>query len=266
MVTGQKPNHFYTTQLSAGLGLVSETRLLLILYQPKMTVAELHNKALSSGLFPTITARRLRNIIAECFSPRYMKENVAIYLKPLVSTLPSQMLNQIFLLHTARANRVLHDFIVEVYWDRYSNRGNEVTVVDARNFVSHAVLEGKTLKPWSDSVIRRISSYVIGCCAHYNLLSSGRSYARTIQPTHIQLSTSLYLAYWLHFNNLGDNMLINHEAWKLFGMEPFDVRDELQRLAKSGWLIVQSAGHVTRICWQFKTMVEVIDVITQDRF
>lgn len=46
-------------------------------------------------------------------------------------------------------------------------------------------------------------------------------------------------------------------------MEPVDVRDELKKLAKNNWLIVQSAGDITRISWQFKTMEEVIDVITQ---
>ena len=129
--------------------------------------------------------------------------------------------------------------------------------------MSHALREGKTQKPWADSVIKRVSSYIIGCCADYNLLSSSRSSKRTIQPVRIQPTTSLYLAYWLHLNGLGDNSIINHETWKLFGMEPVDVRDELKKLAKNNWLIVQSAGDVTRISWQFKTMEEVIDVITQ---
>ena len=70
---------YYTTQLGAGLGLAEETKLLLTLYEPSMTVAELYENALSSGMFPMVTARRLRNIIAECFSPRYMKTSVAIY-------------------------------------------------------------------------------------------------------------------------------------------------------------------------------------------
>ena len=73
----------------------------------------------------------------------------------------------------------------------------------------------------------------------------------------------LYLAYKLHFDGLGDNAVINHKAWVLFGLDGFDVREEFKRLAKNGWLIVQSAGDVTRIGWQFKSMEEVIDVITQ---
>ena len=87
----------YTTQLQAGLGLLDETKLLLSLYQPEMTVTELFDEALSSGLFPMVAARRLRNIIAECFSPRYMKSNAARYLKLLTSTLSTPNINQLFL-------------------------------------------------------------------------------------------------------------------------------------------------------------------------
>lgn len=256
-------NQFYTTQLGAGLGLVNETKLLLEIYEPDMTVSELYEEALSSGLFPMVTARRLRNIIAECFSPRYIKTNVAIHLKKLAPVISSQDINQLFLIHTAQANKVLQDFIIEVYWNRYSGGHDTITTEDARDFMAHAIDEGKTQKPWADSVVKRVSSYIIGCCADYNLLSSGRSPTRTIQPIRIHLKTSLYLAHFLHFNGLGDNAIISHESWKLFGMQPNEVRDELRMLAKNNWLIVQSAGDVTRISWQFKKMEEVIDVIAQ---
>jgi len=266
MTSKEKPSQFYTTQLQAGLGLLDETKLLLSLYKPEITVAELYEEALVSGLFPMVAARRLRNIIAECFSPRYMKTGSAQYLKLAVKELSAPAVNQLFLIHTAQANKILQDFISEVYWDRYSGGRNEITTDDARDFVSHAVREGKTQKHWSDSTIKRVSSYLVGCCADYNLLSSRRSSKRTIQPVRIQLSTSLYLAYWLHFNEYADNALINHQAWKLFGLEPTDVREELKRLAKNGWVIVQSAGDITRISWQLDTMEEVIDVINQGWF
>lgn len=50
---------FYTTQLQAGAGLVEETRLLLSLYEQGMEPQVLLARALESGLFPRVTARRL---------------------------------------------------------------------------------------------------------------------------------------------------------------------------------------------------------------
>ena len=123
--------------------------------------------------------------------------------------------------------------------------------------------EGRTQKPWSESTIKRVSSYVVGCCADYGLLSSGRISKRTIQPVRIHPATVLYLSHWLHCSGLGDNAVINHESWKLFGLEPLDVRDELKKLSKNGWLIVQAAGEVIRISWQLKSMEDVVDVIAQ---
>lgn len=254
---------FYTTQLGAGLGLVDESKLLLTLYQKDLSANQLYEKALGSGMFPMVSARRLRNIVAECFSPRYIKTGAAEYLKPLAATMSSSAINQLFLIYTATANEILQDFIQEIYWQCYSGGRDSISTDDARDFVINAVREGRTQKPWSDSTINRVSSYLIGCCADYGLLSAGRGSKRTIQPVRIQESTVLYLAYMLHFDGLGDNAVINHKSWALFGLDGVDVREELKRLAKNGWLIVQSAGNVTRIGWQFKTMEEVVDVITQ---
>ena len=254
---------FYTTQLQAGLGLVDETKLLLSLYKKDLSANQLYEKALNSGLFPMVSARRLRNIVVECFAPRFIKTGGAEYLRQLATHLSSSSINQLFLIYTATANEILQDFIGEIYWDRYSGGRDSISTDDARDFVAHAISEGKTQMHWSDSTIKRVSSYLIGCCADYGLLSTDRGSKRAIKPVRIQELTVLYLAYKLHFDGLGDNAVIKHKAWSLFGLDSFDVREELKRLAKNGWLIVQSAGDVTRVGWQFKCMEEVIDVITQ---
>lgn len=80
---------------------------------------------------------------------------------------------------------------------------------------------------------------------------------------HIHESTVLYLAYKLHFDGLGDNAVINDGSWKLFGLEPMDARVELKRLARNGWIIVQTAGDVIHISWNLESMEDVINVITQ---
>ena len=102
---------FYTTQLQAGLGLVDETKLLLSLYEKDLSANQLYEKALDSGLFPMVSARRLRNIVVECFAPRYIKTGGAEYLKLLAADLSSSAINQLFLIYTATANEILQDFI-----------------------------------------------------------------------------------------------------------------------------------------------------------
>ena len=64
---------------------------------------------------------------------------------------------------------------------------------------------------------------------------------------------------------LGDNHVVAHEDWKLFGMEPGDVQAELRRMALKGLVIVQTAGTTIRIHWPSATLCEVLDGIAQGR-
>lgn len=255
---------FYTTQLQAGLGLIEETRLLLGLYEPEMSTRDLFNKALESGLFPRVTARRLENIVRECFAPRYMRTpGVGLGLKQLAGSLERGEFDQLLFLHTARANLILADFVREVFWPRYSAGRNTLTREDAMEFVRHAVREGKTQVHWADSTIRRVSAYLLGSCADFGMLGGSSRGPRTIQPLRLHTKAAAYLAYDLKFQGLGDNQVLGHRDWQLFGLEWADVREQFKRLALQRLLILQAAGDVTHISWTLKTREELIDVLAR---
>jgi hypothetical protein len=255
---------YYTTQLQAGLGLLDETRLLLLVYQPGMTVSQLYEAALASGRFPLVTARRLRNIVAECFAPRYLRDpQVAEILKSLVDRFTVPELNQLLFIYTARANLVLADFVREVYWARYSAGRNDLELEDARTFVANSVREGKTQKPWSETTIKRISSYLMGCCSDYGLMTTIGRKQRSIAAYRILPKVAAYLAYDLKLSGLGDNQIVASPDWELFGLERADVRDQLKRLSLQGLLIFQAASDVVHLGWTYKSMEELIDVIAQ---
>lgn len=255
---------YYTTQLQAGLGLLEETRQLLQAYQPGMSASQLYEAALASGRFPLVTARRLRNIVAECFAPRYMRDPyVAAHLKSLADRFTTPELNQLLFIYTARANLVLADFVREVYWARYSAGRNDLQLEDARTFVANSVREGKTQKPWSETTIKRISSYLMGCCADYGLLTTTGRNQRSIAAYRILPKVAAYLAYELKFRGLGDNQIVSSADWDIFGLERADVRDQLKRLSLQGLLIFQAASDVVHIGWTYKSMEELIDVIAQ---
>lgn len=253
----------YTTRLQAGLGLIDETKLLLSIYTPSMTAVALYEKALESGLFPLVSARRLRNIVSECFAPRFIQTDSAKYLNQISKASHSVTLNQFLLIFTALSNQILFDFITDVYWTRYSSGRDSISKDDAKIFIINAVNEGKTEKKWSETTIKRVSSYLIGCCADYGMLSSKRTSERQIQSVRIQEVTLLFFSYWLHFNGVSDNSIVSNDIWKLFGLESIDVREELKRISKKGWIIIQSAGDVTRISWLYNSIEEVVDVIVE---
>lgn len=256
---------YYTTKLQAGLGLIEETKLLLSIWDSSLDTASLFQSALNSGQFPHISARRLKNIVAECFAPRYLVEDAqpAKILKIHQKKNSPVEFTQLLCLYTCRANSILADFIRQVYWDKYSSGYETLSIEDAKDFVIRAVQDRKMIKPWSETTIKKVSSYLTGCCVDFGLLEKIRKKERRLLSFRLESKISTILAYDLHFSGLGDNAVIEHKDWAIFGLEPQDVRDELKRLSLKNYLMIQSAGDVTRLEWSFNSMEECLDVIAQ---
>jgi hypothetical protein len=182
-------------------------------------------------------------------------------LKALDQLLSSREREQLMFLFTCRANQILADFVRHVYWRAYASSRDTLENEAARTFITRANQDGKTTTPWSNSTIIRAARYVTGCCADFGLLERGHRTARRILSYRIEPRVVAILAHDLHFAGLGDNRLLADPDWALFGLEPNDVLSELKRLALKGAIIVQTAGGVTHIGWQYKTIGEVINAI-----
>ena len=73
--------------------------------------------------------------------------------------------------------------------------------------------------PWSESTIRRVSSYLLGACADFGMLGPDQGW-RALNP-NLQADTfhHLLLAHDLHFKGFGDNAVPDREDWGLFGLD-----------------------------------------------
>lgn len=258
-------NHLYTTQLQAGLGLIEETRKLLEVWNPGMSAKDLYQLALTSGAFPNISSRRLHNIVTESFKSRFLicEGAPAVLLKRISHELSIKEYKQILFLFTCRANTILYDFVREVYWTAYTSGHNTLDNDQAFLFVLRANQNSKTHKPWSEGTVSRVSSYLTGCCADFGLLEASEKSSRMILPYRIEDRVAPILAYDLHFAGHGDNSVLSHPDWTLFGMDREDVLNEFRRLSLKGSWIIQSVGDATRIGWQYQTMEELLDALTQ---
>lgn len=263
MTTTEAP---YTTQLQAGLGMIPETLDLLRLWEPGMIPARLAERVIENGLFSRTTARRARNLAVEMFAPRYLgaQGEAAARLKFLQNhRLPHEAIVQLCFLYTARAQRIFGDFVVEVYWPKYSGGAAVVTRNDAEAFVLRALDSGRMAARWSESTVRRVSGYLLGCCADFGLVTdSGRS-ERTIQRFSIHPDVALYLAHDLHFSGVSDSAIIQHRDWLLFGFDPGEVLNRLKTISNDGHFLIQSSGELVQISWKYRSMNDCLHALTQ---
>jgi len=144
----------YTTNLSKAQGMITETFELLELWEPGMKVGELKSRARAMGALGKTTQVRVDDLVGRGFAQRYLIDGgkPAQWLRHMLLNLMSYgLLRQLAMIYTARANLILHDFISEVFWLKYSSKAGEVTKRDARDFIDRAVNRGALKKPWSEN-------------------------------------------------------------------------------------------------------------------
>jgi hypothetical protein len=259
------PVILYTTNLSKAQGLVPETLELLTLWQPGMSAAELKNLVKETGALGRATDTRITDVVNRGFAQRYLIDDArpAAALKRLVeSGVNRSALHQIILIHTARHNPVFHDFVTEVYWRKALSGTGEVTKEDTRDFLERAAACGRIVPRWADSMMERVTRYLLGTLEDFRMIAENRHGRRQAKPPAILSETALFLAYELHFHGVEDRDIPEHPDWKLFGLMPGEVISLMEREAAKGHLQVQNAGQLLRIEWKWPDMNQLIDALT----
>ena len=256
----------FTTQLQAGLGMINETLTLLRLCEAGDTPGRLADRATSHGVFARATARRARNIVVEMFAPRYLvkSDQPALGLKALVEAGQAlDDLEQMFFLHTARAQVIFGEFVTTTFWPHYSGGASRLGRRQAEFFIRRALDEGRMRKRWTESTIRRVSGYLVSCCADFGLLARTSRVDRAIQRFAIRPAVVLYLAHDLHFAGANDAAVMSHADWNLFGLDASEVLEQLKGLAHDGHIFVQSGGDLVQLTWKYRSMEECIRALAQ---
>lgn len=258
----------YTADLSKGQGLIEETAALLRHWQPGMSLQSLKDDVLQQGIISKATALRVNDIVGRIFASRYMSGSAlaAEYMKQLVELgVPLRELTQLFFVYAARWHTILHDYVTEVYWVKYSAGASEINKQDALDFVERAKNTGLTNSSWSESTTVRMARYLGTALLDFGLAGKDRSGRREMKAYPVSRFTALYLAHEIHFTGVSDTAILDHPDWALFGLEPMDVRHELERVS-GGHFIVQFSGDLLRISWNYKTMKEAIRGIVAAEF
>ena len=253
----------YTTELSKGQGAIPEMLAVLEVWEPGMKVVDLKQAVLDSGVSARATALWVKDIVGRVFASRLLVDDgqPAINIKQLLQggLRPSQ-LTQVFLIYTCRAHAILHDFICEVYWPKYGAGATYIQRQNALDFIESSTTMGIISPRWSDTTMFRVARYLTGCLTDFGLAGNDKNGKRELIPFSISPLTALYLTHEIHFSGGNDNAILEHPDWQLFGLEPRDVVNELQRIANPHF-IPQYSGDLLRISWKYKTIEEALDAI-----
>jgi len=257
---------FYTTNLSKAQGMVPETLELLELWEPGMSVADLKARVRAVGALGRATQVRVDDLVGRGFAQRYLIDDgrPALWLKRILnSRISRSVLRQLMLLYAVRANLILRDFITDVYWMKCRSHAGEVTKEDARDFIERAVSRGRLENRWSDSIVERVSRYLLGTFVDFELIADNRYGHRQIRPLFPLIETVVYLAHDLHFKSTDDAEIPTNPDWQVFGLSSTEVIAQLEKVSAQGHFFLQHSGAILRIEWKYNDMEGMIDALAR---
>ncbi|MCS5488900.1 DUF1819 family protein [Algoriphagus limi] len=244
----------YNSNLAKGSGLVNETLTLIEFYENGESKSEFITRCISHNVLNKSTEHRTKDIINLVFFDRYWRdnENVVQYLKLLREAgLSLDALKSLMFIYTARANQVLFDFVLELRKEKHSKK---VTRETSKAFLLRAISDG--LAPgWSDSMITRVSSYLVSCLNDFDLLDNEGFLKWNLPDSRV----CNFFLHELHFKGYSDEKMAHDELWILLGLDFYQLIKEIERISFKGLIIFQYSGEILKIGWTFKTMQEYID-------
>jgi hypothetical protein len=244
----------YNTNLAKGTSFVNETMTLLEFYENGESKQEFLLRCVSENILDKSTELRSKDIINLVFFDRYWKSTNGIVkgLKEMRENgLSLSALKSLMYVYTARANKVFYDFVLEL---QVSYKNKKITTSIANSFLLKAISLNKA-PSWSDSMIKRVSSYLVSCLKDFDLLDSS-GYLNIGFPDQKIIS---YLLHELHFQNKNENEIINDSVWLLLGLSISDIIKEIEKISFKGTFIFQYSGEILKIGWNYQNMDEFIE-------
>ena len=254
----------YDSRLGAGQGAIDEMLSLIALYQDGFSAHDVYEVALATGVFGGRSAKRLKNFVTDAFAPRFLSdgERPAKLIQMVSQVFSRDEISQLMFVFACRASDILRDFTIDVYWRAYASGRETIANSSVQDFVRSGIDGGKTGGVvWSEKTIKNVAGYLTGTLADFGFLQSGRRVERSICKCSLRVRVALVLAYVLHLEGKGDNAVVAHPDWSLFGMERQDVVELLRSNSIQGGLIVQVAGEAVSISWRYKSLEELVNGI-----
>ena len=160
--------------------MISDTKCLVQEWKPGEDVDAFAQRVHDENILGTYTAYRARDIVRRVFAPRYMRpdDRPARLLKRLVERrFPQKTFTELLFLFCARADRLLYDFTVEVYW-RAAHRGRDPELYLLRQG------EEVRLRDWAQALCAAMA----GVCELLDTHTQGTDYSGTLQRQVAKIS------------------------------------------------------------------------------
>jgi len=257
--TGAPP---YSSKIIKAGALLPDTKALLSAWDPELSIGENIHQIRHQNLLGKTSRSRAEDIVA-IFRQRYLSEEAVA--RALVALVKRQSngntLDRILYFHTARADLLLRDVVINLLVPKRSRGSTDIRVWDVEQALRKWIEEGKTSGAWGNNTIRRVTQGLLSTLRDFGVLQGAVN--KRIAPVYLSVQAFSYIAFYLKQHQLSGTNLLDLVDWRLF----FIPRDGVERFFleahQHGLLEYHAAGSVTRLTFPATTLEEYVNVITQ---
>ena len=256
------PKARYTSRIIKAGALLADTKLLLENWDQEADVQANLDRARQENLFGKASRSRIEDILL-VFRQRYLKDPEI--LKALVALvrggMPAESLDRVLYFQAARFDRMLHDLVTEVLVEWSARIDREVRPWEVQNWVEEQVESGKTERPWSPAVQRRVVQGLLSALRDFGILEG--SVKKRLAYVYLPLDAFAFIAFQLHGEGRSGKALLHDPEWRLFLLPDGVVERFFLETHQQGLLEYYAAGPVVRIDFPSQNLEEYASVLTQ---
>ncbi len=255
----------YSSKIIKAGALLPDAKLLLEYWDEEVDVQTNLDRVRQENLFGKASRSRIEDILL-VFRQRYLKdpETLAALVALVGGGMPAESLDRILYFQSARFDRLLHDLVTEVLvkWSTRSDR--EVRPWEVQNWVEEQVEAGRTERPWSEAVQRRVVQGLLSALRDFGILEG--SVKKRLAYVYLPLDAFAFVAFQLHSEGQSGNALLHDPEWRLFLFPEGTVERFFLEAHQEGLLQYYAAGPVVRIDFPAQNLKEYASVLSQRRY
>lgn len=246
LATQSRNEERYTSRIIKAGALIPDTLALLDRWDPQADASANLARMRRQNLLGKATRARAEDVLP-ILGRRYATD------APVVRALAAWLqiagdgvaLRRLLYFHSALADRLLADVVVEVLGPWRVSGQQSVTVGDLIAALRPWVASGRTAAPWGEATLRRVVEGLLATLRDFGLLE-GVMHKR-FAPFALPVSAAAYVAFWLYSRLQSGQRVLSDPRWRLFFLDAADVELLLLEAHRAGYLGYRAAGTVIRL-------------------
>ena len=252
----------YSSKIIKAGALLADTKTLLSQWDINVDVPRNLQRIRHENIFGKASRSRVEDILA-IFRQRYLsEETVTRALVILVrGHFPAASLDRILYFLSARADKLLYDFVTEVLCPLKASGVVDIHIGEIRRTLLLWTQDRRTKGRWSENTIERIAQGLLSSLRDFGVLK-GRVH-KQIAPAYLPLRSFCYLAFYLKQHEPSCSRLLDLADWDLFFLSRESVERFLFEAHQNHFLEYHAAGSVTRLTFPAGTLEEYANVLVE---